>query len=100
MKTTMSIQLRHSVLLNLTLTLGGVLVAPAAAIAEVGVGARPLPDSEVVMDGSRKMLDDKWTYWQGPAFKSSLPIKWQIVDDPVDQGKTVVMSDDPVAAGG
>jgi hypothetical protein len=28
-----------------------------------------------------------------------VPIKWQIVDDPVDAG-TVVMSDDPAAKGG
>jgi hypothetical protein len=45
------------------------------------------------------MLDQKWTYWEGPGFKSSLPIKWKIVPDPVDQG-TVVMTDDPAAAGG
>jgi hypothetical protein len=45
------------------------------------------------------MLDEKWTYWEGPGFKSALPIKWKIVDDPVDKG-TVVLTDDPVAAGG
>ena len=45
------------------------------------------------------MLDEKWTYWQGPGFKSSLPIKWKIVPDPVTSG-TVLMTDDPVAAGG
>lgn len=45
------------------------------------------------------MLDRKWTYWEGPGFRSSLPIKWRIVDDPVDRG-TVVMTDDPAAAGG
>jgi hypothetical protein len=45
------------------------------------------------------MLDEKWTYWQGPRFGSSLPIKWKIVEDPVDKG-TVLMSDDPAAAGG
>jgi hypothetical protein len=67
--------------------------------AAVGVGARPLPGAEVVIDGSRKMLDDKWTYWQGPRFASSLPIKWKIVEDPVDKG-TVLMTDDPAAAGG
>lgn len=70
-----------------------------SAVAGVGVGAKPLPGAEVVFDGTRKMLDDKWTYWQGPGFKSSLPIKWKIVEDPVDGG-TVVMTDDPVAAGG
>jgi hypothetical protein len=65
----------------------------------VGVGAKPVKGAEVLFDGSRKMLDENWTYWQGPRFASSLPIKWKIVDDPVDKG-TVVMTDDPVAAGG
>jgi hypothetical protein len=65
----------------------------------VGVGAKPAEGAEVVFDGSRAMLDEKWTYWQGPGFKSALPIKWKIVDDPVDKG-TCVMTDDPVAAGG
>jgi hypothetical protein len=68
--------------------------------ADVGVGAKSLEGAEVVFDGSREMLDAKWTYWQGPRFASSLPIKWKIVDDPVDKGATVVMSDDPAAAGG
>jgi len=45
------------------------------------------------------MLDEKWTYWEGPRFSSSLPVKWKIVDDPVDNG-TVMMTDDPAAAGG
>lgn len=65
----------------------------------VGVGAKPIQGSEVIFDGTRKMLDSKWTYWKGPRFSSSLPIKWKIVDDPVDGG-TVLMTDDPVAAGG
>lgn len=67
--------------------------------AQVGVGAKPIEGAEVVFDGSREMLDAKWTYWKGPRFASALPIKWKIVDDPVDKG-TVVMSDDPAAAGG
>ena len=70
-----------------------------SAVADVGVGAAPIEGAEVILDGSRKMLDDKWTYWEGPRFASSLPIKWKIVDDPVDGG-TVVMTDDPAAAGG
>jgi len=69
------------------------------AVAGVGVGAAPVPGAEVIIDGTRQMLDEKWIYWQGPGFKSSLPIKWKIVDDPVDKG-TVVQSDDPVATGG
>src|SRR3954463_1581688 len=66
---------------------------------DVGVGARPVRGAEVVIDGTRKTLDEKWTYWEGPGFKSALPIKWKIVEDPVDHG-TVVMTDDPAAAGG
>ena len=81
-----------------------ILAAAASAAmpsvsAGVGVGARPIRGAEVVLDGSRKMLDAKWTYWQGPRFASSMPIKWKIVEDPVDKG-TVVMTDDPAAAGG
>lgn len=67
--------------------------------ADVGVGAKPIPGAELVLDGSRRMLDDKWEYWEGPGFKSSMPIKWKIVNDPVDKG-TVVQTDDPAAAGG
>lgn len=69
------------------------------AQAEVGVGAGPPEGAEVLFDGTREMLDEKWTYWKGPRFSSSLPIKWKIVNDPVDDG-TVVMTDDPAAAGG
>ena len=70
-----------------------------AALADVGVGAKPIDGAEVLFDGSREMLDQKWTYWEGPGFKSSLPIKWKIVEDPV-AGGTVLMTDDPAAAGG
>ncbi len=67
--------------------------------ADVGVGAMPVEGAEMLIDGSREMLDEKWIYWEGPGFKSAMPIKWKIVDDPVDGGH-VVMTDDPVAAGG
>jgi len=70
-----------------------------SAIANIGVGAKPLPGAEVIVDGTRKTLDEKWIYWEGPGFKSSMPIKWKIVNDPVDPG-TVLMTDDPAAAGG
>jgi hypothetical protein len=69
------------------------------APAEVGVGAKPLPGAEVILDGSRAMLDEKWIYWEGPGFKSAMPIKWKIVKDPVDKG-TVLMTDDRAADGG
>lgn len=81
------------------LLVGAALMTKSPAMADVGVGAKPLPGAEVILDGSRKMLDDKWTYWEGPRFSSSLPIKWKIVDDPVDKG-TVVMTDDRAADGG
>jgi 3-keto-disaccharide hydrolase len=70
-----------------------------AADRDTDVGARPISGAEVILDGSREMLDAKWTYWEGPRFASSLPIKWKIVDDPVDKG-TVVSTDDPAAVGG
>lgn len=75
------------------------LALSSHAFAAVGVGAKPIAGAEVILDGSRAMLDDKWTYWQGPRFGSSLPIKWQVVEDPVDAG-TCIQTDDPAAAGG
>ena len=69
------------------------------ARADIGLGAKPLPGAEVIIDGSRKMLDEKWIYWEGPGFKSAMPIKWQIVEDPIDKG-TVLMTDDRAADGG
>lgn len=73
--------------------------ASAADPKKVGVGAKAPKSALVLLDGSRKSLDENWTYWQGPGFASSLPIKWKVVDDAVDKG-TVVMTDDPAAAGG
>ena len=75
------------------------LVAVSTALADVGVGAKPIAGAEVILDGSRKLLDEKWTYWEGPRFSSSLPIKWKVVDDPVDGGQAI-SSNDPAAAGG
>lgn len=64
-----------------------------------GVGTKAPKKAEIIFDGSRKMLDEKWTYWEGPRFSSELPLKWEIVNDPVDKG-TVVNSNDPTAKGG
>ncbi len=64
-----------------------------------GVGAEPPEDAEVLFDGSREMLEEKWTYWEGPRLSAELPIKWKIVEDPISDG-TVVSSNDPAAAGG
>jgi hypothetical protein len=66
---------------------------------QVGVGTKPPKKAMLLFDGTRKMLDDHWTYWKGPRLAATLPIKWQIVKDPVDAG-TVLNSNDPTAAGG
>ena len=67
--------------------------------AQVGVGVKAPKTAEVYFDGSRKMLDEKWTYWDGPRLAATLPIKWFIVNDPVDKG-TAVNTNDPAAACG
>ncbi len=71
------------------------------ALADTGLNAKPLTGAEVIIDGTRATLDEKWIYWEGPGFKSAMPIKWKVVEDPVnkDQG-TVIMTDDRVADGG
>ena len=71
----------------------------AYAQAQIGVGAKAPKDAEVYLDGSRKMLDEKWTYWNGPRLSATLPIKWFIVDDPAGKG-TAVNTNDPAASGG
>ncbi|MGC9328734.1 MAG: 3-keto-disaccharide hydrolase [Candidatus Hinthialibacter sp.] len=65
----------------------------------IGVGAQPPEGADILIDGTRERLDEKWTYWEGPRFSSSLPIKWKMVDDPVDSGKVLAASD-PAADGG
>lgn len=70
-----------------------------AADQNIGVGAKPVAGAELILDGSRQMLDEKWVYWEGPRFGSSMPIKWPVVSDPVNGG-TCVMTDDPAAIRG
>jgi len=65
----------------------------------LGLGAVAPAGADVLIDGTRDLLDSKWTYWKGPRFSSSLPIKWKLVDDPVDPGQAL-MTWDPAAAGG
>lgn len=65
----------------------------------IGVGAKAADGAEVIIDGSRQMLDEKWIYWEGPRFASAMPIKWKVVEDPIDGG-TCVMTDDRAADGG
>lgn len=66
---------------------------------EVGVGAKVPAGGELLFDGSQELLDKNWTYWEGPGFAVELPVKWEIVKDPVDEG-TAVNSNDPASAGG
>jgi hypothetical protein len=66
---------------------------------DVGVGIKAPKNAKVILDGTRKMLDENWTYWEGPRFSASLPIKWKIVDDPINKG-SAVNTNDPAAAGG
>ncbi|MFY9150424.1 MAG: DUF1080 domain-containing protein [Prolixibacteraceae bacterium] len=68
-------------------------------IAQTGVGAKAPKGAVVYFDGSPEMLHNNWEYWEGPRFSAEMPIKWQIVSDPVDGG-TAVSSNDPAGAGG
>lgn len=65
----------------------------------IGLGAKPIEGAEVILDGTRETLDSKWTYWKGPRFASALPIKWKVVEDPINGG-TCIMTDDRAADGG
>src|SRR5690606_28386025 len=75
------------------------IVVPTIALAQVGVGVSAPNDAEVYFDGTREILDQKWTYWNGPRLSAELPIKWKIVKDPVDDG-WALSSNDPAGAGG
>jgi hypothetical protein len=69
------------------------------ACKKIGVGANAPESSYVLFDGSREKLDAEWEYWEGPRFAEEMPIKWEIVKDPIDAG-TCVSSNDPAATGG
>ena len=60
----------------------------------VGIGAKAPSGAEVLFDGTAESLHENWIYWEGPRFASEMPLKWELVDDPVDKG-TVMSSDDP-----
>jgi hypothetical protein len=87
---------RQSILLA---TLAITSFSITATHAQVGVGAKAPEGATVLIDGKRETLDELWTYWEGPRFASELPIKWRIVEDPVDAGQAL-MTHDPAAAGG
>lgn len=64
------------------------------AWADVGVGVKAPAGAEVLFDGTRQLLDEKWTYWEGPRCAATLPIRWPLVQDGTT-GATVLSSDDP-----
>lgn len=82
-----------SICLAFCLTLSVQLFAQRTLGMKAPVGA------EILFDGSKELLHKNWTYWNGPRLKAKLPIKWEIVDDPVDGG-TAMNSNDPAAKGG
>ncbi len=88
MKTT-KLLLPAALLLSLSLT----------ATAQVGVGTKAPKGATVYFDGTQKMRDAKWTYWDGPGRVATLPIQWPMTQDPVDGGP-VMSSNDPASAGG
>ena len=69
------------------------------SFAQMGVGAKAPKGADVLFNGSKKSLTKNWTYWEGPRLAAELPIKWEIVPDPVDKGKAV-NANDPAGAGG
>lgn len=74
-------------------------MAGESAPGSVGIGTQAPEGAQILFDGTREMLDEKWTYWDGPRLAAELPIKWEIVEDPLDEG-SAVSSNDPSAAGG
>ncbi len=92
--------MKNSILLFTSFSIIALLISATLPIKnKTGVGTKAPKNSEIIFDGSRKMLDTKWTYWEGPRFSSELPLKWEIINDPIDKG-TVVNSNDPNAKGG
>ncbi|MEZ0483021.1 3-keto-disaccharide hydrolase [Fibrella aquatica] len=72
---------------------------PFTCSAQVGVGAKAPKGATIYFDGTQKMRDAKWTYWDGPGRTATLPIKWPMTTDPVDGGP-VMSTNDPASAGG
>ena len=70
-----------------------------STLAQVGLGVKPIKGAKMYFNGSRKDVDEKWTYWAGPRLAATLPIKWYLVEDPAGKGM-VLCSNDPSGAGG
>jgi hypothetical protein len=87
-----------SLIFSLLLMIAGIIFSLNTQ-AQTGVGQKAPKGAAVYFDGTSAMLHKNWEYWQGPRFSAQMPIKWEIVKDPVDRG-TAVSSNDPAAAGG
>jgi hypothetical protein len=84
----------------LAIPLFGLLCAAiSSAHATVGVGVKPPAGAEVLFDGTSAMLTEKWIYWEGPRFGAKMPIKWPLVEDPVDKGTVLSTKDTSIPAG-
>ena len=65
----------------------------------IGLNAKIVDGGEFLFDGTNEMLHNKWTYWEGPRLKAELPIKWEVVKDPINEGM-VLNTFDSAAIGG
>lgn len=95
----MTFQINKSKRLVLVLLVLTGITFSLKSIAQVGVGVKAPEGAKVYFDGTSKMLHKNWEYWEGPRFSTEMPIKWKIVADPIDDGKTV-NSNDPAGANG
>jgi hypothetical protein len=75
--------------------LSSILLSFSSLIADTDLNAPPEEGAIVLFDGKASTLHQMWEYWEGPAFKSSMPIKWKVIDDPANSGDKVFMSHDP-----
>jgi Domain of Unknown Function (DUF1080) len=66
---------------------------------KLGVGAKKIKGAKMYYDGTRKSVDENWTYWEGPRLAATLPIKWYLVENPAGKGM-VLNTNDPAGAGG
>ena len=65
----------------------------------IGLDAKIVDGGEFLFDGTNEMLHNKWSYWEGPRLKAKLPIKWEVVKDPINEGM-VLNTFDSAAIGG
>lgn len=85
----------------LTLFLGLIFICNNVSIQaqKLGVGAKKIKGAKMYFDGTRKSLDDNWTYWEGPRLAATMPIKWYLVENYDGKGM-VLNTNDPAGAGG